>query len=452
MACNEIIIAKCQCFLQMTYRIFNVILTVSDKVTNNNPYERSGKICGQIQVKIEPDCGDSEPQMNAEGVLEIKPRTNENMDYQKDKTLANGMLELGTKIKTEPGIEFQADQPNNFSQCPLHGESGTEHVVEQMADYSADSKFQPIIIAPQQKSSDIPTVCELQESCKPVESCQTILYDSVLGPTTVQVDILPNDTQISQQQQEQIKSPLKQKQVWPKYTTQRSGDSSRRQHNQKRKSNDAGLLSYYGHKVKPCSVKLKRLKLTVEIVGQLYSMHQKAKQEKYSKLKKQRSSFRKRRLVYECSSSEDDDCDSSPSSGFSTEIKESGKIVPVKCSRNVKKLSDMGSDASTVPAVESKQSTEGDSSYEDVSKSETDNDEDGESADPNFIPEAISGDDTEEAYSSNCSESDLDDDAGNLGLISKIKNLAVSKITQHAIAKGVSARRPLSQPPLRGSP
>ena len=443
MACNEIIFSKVPVLLQMTYRSFCVMLTVSDKVTNNNPYERSGKICGQIQVKIEPDCGDSEPQMNAEGVLEIKPRTNENMDFQKGKTLANGMLELGTKIKTEPGIEFQDDQPDNFSQCPLHGESGTQYV-EQMADCSADNQFQPITIAPQQKSSDIPTVCELQESCIPVESCQTILYDSVLGPTTVKVDILPNDTPIPQQQQEQIKSPHKQKQVWPKYTAQRSGDSSRRQHNQKRKSNDARLLTYYGHKVKPCSVKLKRLKLTVEIVGQLYTMHQKAKQEKYSKLKKQRSSFRKRGLVYECSSSEDDDCDNSPSSGLSTEIKESGKIVPVKCSRNVKKLSDMGSDASTVPAVESKQSTEGDSSYEDVNKSETDNDEDGESADPNFIPEAISGDDTEEANSSNCSESELDDDAGNLGLISKIKNLAVSKITQHAIAKGGCQQEGLS--------
>ena len=260
------------------------MLTVSDKITNNNPYERSGKIGGQIQVKTESDCGDSETQMNAEGVLEIKPRTNDNMNYQEDKTLANGILKLGIKIKTEPGIEFQGDQPDNFNQCPFHSESVTEHVVKQMADYSADSQFQPIVIAPQPKSSEISTVRELPESNIPVASCQTILYDSVLGPTTVNVDILSNDIQVPQQQPEQIKSPNEQKQVWPKYMPRRNVDSNRRHHNQKRKSNEAGLLTYYGHNIKPCSVKLKRLKLTLEVVRQLYSMHQKAKQNKCYKL------------------------------------------------------------------------------------------------------------------------------------------------------------------------
>ena len=403
-----------------------VMLTVSDKTTNDDRYERSGKICGQIQVKTESDCGDSEPQVNAEGVLEIKPRTNDNMNYLEDKTLANGILKLGIKIKTEPGIECQGDQPDNFNQCPLHGESGTEHVVEQTADCSTDSQFQPIIIAPQPKSSEISTVRELPESNIPVASCQTILYDSVLGATTVNVDILSNDTRVPQQQPEQ-KSPNEQKQVWPKYMPRRNMDSSRRHHNQKRKSNEAGLLTYYGHNIKPCSVKLKRLKLTLEVVRQLYSMHQKAKQNKYYKLKMQRS---KRRLAYECSSSEEDDCGNSPNSGISTEIKESGKIVPDKCSRTVKELSDMGSDATTVPAIEGKQSnattvpviegkqsTESDSSCEDIMKSETDHDGDCESDDPNFLPEEISGEDTEEAYSSNCSESDLEDVAGDLGLI-----------------------------------
>ena len=469
------------------------MLAVSDEIMNNNSCETSG----QIQVKEEPDCRDSEPQVNAEGVFEIKPMMNEeNMDCQNDKTITNRILGLGTTIKTEPGVEFQRDQQSDFNHCPLHSESGTEHVVQQIADCSSENKLQPLfVIKPQPKSSEIPSVCELQESDIPVESCQTILYDPVLGPTTVEIDVLSNEPQmpekqLEQQQIVQAKSPHEQKQVWPKYSSRRNVDSSRQQDNQKTKSSNAGFLTYNGYNVKPCSVKLKRLKLTPEMVDQLYIKHQKEKQGRYSKLKKQR----KPRTLYECSSSEDENCDNSPSYGqnqarensrvltfslpqdrrfpdikfskcsglslemagepvssnpqcpdtkdsgkderstcesktneggdpnklpnrdetsvilskgscIAMEIRESSKIVPAKSSTTVKELSYISSDTTTIPAVESKQSSE-----DDQSESEIHHDEDSKSADSNFIPEA---------NSSNCSASDEDDDPGDLSLISE---------------------------------
>ena len=624
--------------------------------------------------------------MNAEGVLEIKPLTNEKIDYQTDKTLANGILKLETKIKTVPGVEFEHDQPYNFNRCPLHGESGTEHVVEQMADCSADNQFQPIVITPQPHSSEISTVCELQESDTPVESCRTILYDSVLGPTTFKIDIFSNEAQTPEQQLEQQQQVVqvrtrKQKQVWPKYTSQRDVDSSRRQDNQRKKFNNAGFLTYYGHKIMQCSVKLKRLKLTPDMVDQLYTMRQKAKQEKYYKLKmsrkartlykgsssendcdsspsggqnktceysrvstfilpqdkhfpateqqqqvvqvrtldeqrqvwpkymsqrdvdssqrrdNQRKKFnnagfltyydhkimqcsvklkrlkltpdmvdqlytmrqkakqekyyklkmRRKAKLYEDSSSEDDDCDFSPSGGqnktreifrgstfilpdnylpntefsnrlssqmtrdpvssdpqfpdskkswknepstlackpnedqvgnsparvesveddgsiklpniaetidtprtwscTSAEIKEPGKIASTKSSAAVMELSDMDSEATTIPVVENKQSSETKDASCEESDSETDDDENCEAAnDPNFVPDAISGDDSEEVNSSDCSASDMDDEAGDLSLVSESEVTEFSVRTDNRIP--LTTRAPTPSDPV----
>ena len=83
------------------------------------------------------------------------------------------------------------------------------------------------------------------------------------------------------------------------------------QNSHKQTSKLKGTFTLYGYEVKQCSVKLKRLKLTTELVDQLYTYRQKLKRQKASLKFFSRKKPRHMRLLYECSSSEDEDLNSS---------------------------------------------------------------------------------------------------------------------------------------------
>ena len=302
------------------------------------------------------ECSVEQPKVNSNGVLEIKPLKEdesflENLFLQKDAELENNTLGLRSKIKIEsPDISTQSDQLSDLNSCPVHGESEIKMGVgseiktepsdisaesyqlsnvgqcpvhseseiridtEKMEKSSVDRQLQPIVIEPQAMPEKITS--EKHMCSDFVETCDGVLHDNKFGKVNVEVQIMVEEAQVAEEELQQQSEQKQQNSetikdrvmpcAWPKYTDQRNSIP-----NMKPKPHKLEMITYSGVNVKPCVIRLKRLKLTPRLMRQLY-FHRRSKILSKPQLKERKK--KRTHLLYECSSSEDDNTDYTKSS------------------------------------------------------------------------------------------------------------------------------------------
>ena len=265
----------------------------------------------QLRIKVEPGCNDGNPQVNSSGIVDIKPALerqeqieNLKLEYVQDNSCSvetsTVVPEKTFKIEPTPTIKTE-DAPVMKLECDSTGDTRTNEMTRITGINTAEkmSEIQePIVITPQCNSSETFPHEKLEDV--PSTLFQGTLIDPTLGSVSVDVKITPEfgeyltkencghifsnsaDGNISDQH----------KDVWPKYTSRKDI------------SKQTSIV-----KVKPCFVKLKRLRLTPELINQLFIYKQKLKKAKRKKPWRQKN--RAKRLTYECSSSEDEDFDTS---------------------------------------------------------------------------------------------------------------------------------------------